>query len=94
VLYGTRSNGAGGNNISLDAGVFSEAFVGMTIGLQSRKEFVVAEGFPTSQYIENVGVRRDVANDYMTTENLLRSGAPFVTQFLAAVAEHLQQWGQ
>jgi peptidase S41-like protein len=91
LLYGTRTNGAGGNNISMDAGVFSEAFVGMTIALQSRKGYVVAEGFPTSMYIENVGVRPDVDNDYMTKENLLRNGAPFISQFLGAMEQYIQQ---
>jgi len=91
LLYGMRTNGAGGNNTTFDAGVFSEAFVGMTLALQSRKEYVAAEGFPTSLYSENVGVRPDVVNDYMTTENLLRNGAPFISQFLGAMAEHLGQ---
>jgi C-terminal processing protease CtpA/Prc len=89
VLFGMRTNGAGGNNISRLAGVYSEAVTGMTIGLQSRAKQVSVEGFPTSPYSENTGVRPDIVNDYMTTENLLRSGAPFISQFLAAMAEHI-----
>lgn len=94
LLYGIRTNGAGGNNTTFDAGVFSESFVGMTLALQSRKEYVVAEGFPTSVYIENVGVWPDVVNDYMTTANLLRNGAPFISQFLGAMTQYVQQQGK
>jgi len=85
VLFGMRSNGAGGNNIGRVAGVYSEGFTGMTIGLQSRPKNVSVEGFPTSRYSENTGVRPDIVNDYMTAENLLRNGAPFIAQFLAAM---------
>jgi hypothetical protein len=91
LLYGMRTNGAGGNNTTFVAGAYSEAFAGMTLALQSRKDFVVAEGFPTSPYIENVGVRPEVVNDYMTTENLLRGGAPFISQFLGKMTEYIQQ---
>jgi len=90
LLYGTRTNGAGGNNISFDAGAYSEGVAGMTIALQSRKGYIVAEGFPTSLYIENVGVRPEVDNDYMTKENLLRNGAPFISQFLGAMEQYIQ----
>ena len=90
LIYGMRSNGAGGNNTSYDAGNYSESFVGMTLALQSRKDFISADGFPSTQYIENVGVRPQVVNDYMTKDNLLSNGAPFVSRFLQAMADYIR----
>jgi len=91
LLYGMRSNGAGGNNTSYDAGNYSESFVGMTLALQVRKDFMQMDGFPATQYIENVGVRPQIVNDYMTKENLLNNGGPFVSQFLQTVADYIRQ---
>src|SRR5260370_20648872 len=91
LLYGMRSNGAGGNNTSYDAGNYSESFVGMTLALQSRKQPIQVDGFPATQYIENVGVRPQVVNDYMTKENLLNGGATFVSQFLQTMADYIRQ---
>ena len=82
VLYGMRSNGAGGNNITLDAGPYSEAFIGMTIGIQARYSAVAVEGYPFTRRLENVGVHAEVMNDYMTKDYLLQNGAAFVKQFL------------
>jgi Peptidase family S41 len=91
LLYGMRSNGAGGNNTSYDAGNYSESFVGMTLALQVRKDFMQMDGFPATQYIENVGVHPQIVNDYMTKENLLNNGGPFVSQFLQTVADYIRQ---
>ncbi|MBI4904506.1 MAG: hypothetical protein HY820_12770 [Acidobacteria bacterium] len=91
VLFGMRSNGAGGNNTGFDAGAYSEASVGMTIALQVRPNVRAIEGFPASQYIENAGVRPDIQNDYMTKENLLGNGATFINDFLDAIANHIRQ---
>ena len=63
VLYGMRSNGAGGNNISMDAGPYSEASIGMTIGVQVKHTPVLAEGYPYTGRLENVGVDPYVVND-------------------------------
>ena len=90
VLYGMRTNGAGGNNTSYDAGAFSEGFAGMTIGLQTRKSPVATPDYPSSIYIENIGVRPEVTRDYMTRDNLLQSGAPFVKGFLADMAAYVR----
>ena len=91
VLYGMRTNGAGGNNTSYDAGPFSQGVTGMTIGLQVRKAPIATSDYPTTPYIENVGVRPDVVSDYMTRDNLLQNGAPFVNGFLQAMAAYVRQ---
>jgi hypothetical protein len=89
-LYGMRTNGAGGNNTTFDAGPFSEGLAGMTIGIQTRPRPFAIPGYPTSIYIENVGVQADVVSDYMTKDNLLQNGAPFVNKFLAAMAAQVR----
>ncbi len=90
VFFGMRTNGAGGNNTSYDAGPFSEGFTGMTIGLQTRKAPVATPDYPATIYIENVGVRPNVTSDYMTKDNLLQSGAPFVRSFLESMAAYVR----
>src|SRR5262249_45232388 len=69
LLYGMRTNGAGGNNTTFDAGPFTQGTAGMTIGIQTRKFPVATPDYPTSIYIENVGVRPQVISDYMTRDN-------------------------
>lgn len=90
-IYGMRSNGAGGNNTSFDAGVYSEAIVGMTLALQSRPNYIAVDGFPTTRYIENTGVRPHIDKDYMTKENLLGGGARFLDNFLEAMNAYIEQ---
>ena len=38
----------------------------------------VTTDYPTTSYIENVGVRPDIVQDYMTADDLLQDGLPFV----------------
>ena len=90
LLYGMRSNGAGGNNTGLDVGPYSEGFVGVTIGIQARRTPISVEGYPRTNRIENVGVHPDVVNDYMTRDNLLQGGAPFVRQFLDQMVTYVR----
>lgn len=90
LLYGMRSNGAGGNNTSLPVGAYTEGAVGVTMGIQARHSVVSIEGYPATNRLENVGVHPDVVNDYMTRENLLQGGAPFVRQFLERMAQYIR----
>ena len=80
-LFGWRSNGAGGNNTTLDSGAYSEGQEGMTLALQVRPNMIATTDFPTSRLIENIGVRPDVQHDYMTKSNLLNGGKDFVSAF-------------
>ena len=91
ILFGQRTNGAGGTNTTFDAGPFSEGVAGMTLGLQVRKAPVATPDYPTTPYIENVGVRPDMLDDYMTRDNLLQNGAPFINDFLEAMAAYVRQ---
>ena len=87
VLFGWRTNGAGGTNTSFDTGPFSEGLTGMTLGLMTRQNPIVTPDYPTSYYIENIGVRPDIQVDYMTKDNLLQRGKPFVDAFTAAMVD-------
>ena len=91
VLYGMRSNGAGGNNITIDAGPYSEAFIGMTIGVQVKHTPLALDGYPFTGRLENVGVHPEVAYDYMTRQNLIQNGAPFIRHFLQVTAANIRQ---
>ena len=85
LLYGMRTNGAGGNNTSFDAGPYSEGVAGMTLALQVRSNYVWTSDYPITNLIENVGVHPDFESDYMTRDNLLQNGYPFVDTLLQHV---------
>ena len=50
-----------------------------------------AGGYPVSPYIENVGVHPEIEVDYMTRENLIQRGRPFVNAFTEAMADHIRK---
>ena len=89
-LFGWRTNGAGGTNITPAAGAWSEASAGIVLGMMTRNQTRVVPGYPASEYIENVGVQPDIEYDYMTKENLTRAGRPFVDAFTAAILEEIR----
>jgi hypothetical protein len=78
LLVGTRSAGAGGTNGGFPATTFSEGTAGVTFGLMSRPKPVTTLEYGVTRYVENVGVRPDVELDYMTRDNLLQRGRPFM----------------
>ncbi|MEO8367925.1 MAG: S41 family peptidase [Candidatus Solibacter sp.] len=90
VLYGMRTQGAGGNNTGFDTGSYSEGFVGMTLALQTRKEKHLNGDYPYTDLIENTGVWPDLTDDYMTKDNLLQSGAPFLRNVLQHMAAQIR----
>jgi C-terminal processing protease CtpA/Prc len=90
VLYGMRTNGAGGNNTGFNAGVYSEGFVGMTLALQAGKEKHLNGDYPYTDLLENTGVWPDITDDYMTKENLLQNGMPFLRHTLEHMAAQIR----
>lgn len=90
LIFGFRTMGAGGTVADLAAGSYSEGLTRMTQSLMSRKEPIVTPDYPTAPYVENIGVRPDIEADYMTRENLLTSGRPFVNAFVAAMTDHIR----
>jgi hypothetical protein len=91
-LYGMRTDGAGGNNTSFDAGSYSEGIAGMTLALQTRKAKHLNGDYPYTDLIENTGVWPDLMDDYMTKDNLLQSGAPFLNNVLQHMAAQIRMF--
>ena len=92
--FGWRTNGAGGRAGGpgvIGGGHFSESSVGVTRTIVTRKAPVVTDDHPTAPYIENIGVRPDIYYDYMTRENLMTGGRPFVEAFTSAMVEHIRR---
>jgi hypothetical protein len=77
-----------------DAGPYSEGSAGMTLALQVRDTYVTTTDYPTSKLIENIGVRPDFEANYMTKDNLLQSGYPFVDELLQHTAYIVRQQHQ
>jgi Peptidase family S41 len=88
-LVGMRTNGAGGSISGWPAGAYSESSTSNTNSLVTRIAPVEITGYPTTSYIENVGAHPDVRLDYMTRENLLTRGRPFVEAFTRMMVEHI-----
>jgi Peptidase family S41 len=89
ALVGTRTNGAGGSTSSWPAGFYSESIASNTNTLVTRIAPVDVEGYPRAHYIENIGAHADIHLDYMTRENLLTGGRPFVEAFTDTVTEQI-----
>jgi hypothetical protein len=88
-LFGFRTMGAGGNVEDWEAGSYSQGFTRVTESLMSRNIDVVTADFPVTRYVENVGVRPDIAYDYMTRDNLMRDGIDFVAAFLQEMSHQI-----
>lgn len=99
ILFGTPTMGAGGLGVftvapgplpAFPAGAYSETFASVTTTLMTRAAPVATSEYPTSYYLENVGVRPHAYNDFMTRENLLEGGRPFVRAFTASLLEAIR----
>jgi C-terminal processing protease CtpA/Prc len=90
VLLGMRTDGAGGSTTSFDAGPYTEGITGMTLSLMTRQRGRAQTGYPFTDYVENVGVWPEIPVDYMTKDNLLQNGAPFVSAFLQHMAAEIR----
>jgi C-terminal processing protease CtpA/Prc len=88
-ILGFRTAGAGGSIPVNPAttGFYSESSAYATQAMLVRNEQILTQEFPTTSYIENVGVRPDIPVDYMTEANLTNRGKPFVDAFTAAMLE-------
>ena len=91
ILYGMRTDGAGGTVTNHPAGIYSEASASFAQSIVVRKEVAVVPGFPAIPFIENIGVHPDILDDYMIEENFLAEGKPFVDRFLAAMVDYIKK---
>jgi C-terminal processing protease CtpA/Prc len=83
-LLGMRTMGAGGSIMQYHCTTFTESTCGITASLMNRGVVISGTEYPSSPYIENVGVRPDIVVDYMTRANLMSAGASFVQAFTEA----------
>lgn len=93
VLVGARTLGAGGTVGAVNAGNFTEAIASYTASLVLRKEPVSIPGYPETRYIENVGTHPDIKLEYMTRDNLMQRGRPFVEGFTKIIVDQIRNAG-
>jgi C-terminal processing protease CtpA/Prc len=89
-LFGYPTMGAGGSPEGINIGIYSEGYTYVTRALAVRSSSVVTPEYPTSPYIENIGVRPNLLNDLETTDNLLDNGAIFQKAFIKAASDLAQ----
>jgi type II secretory pathway pseudopilin PulG len=83
-IVGQRTSGLGGGGAQYFAGNFSEGVVVVNINTLIRNRLITTSDFPTTPFLENVGVRPDVTVEFQTKDNLLTGGKPFVDAITAA----------
>ena len=89
-IFGMRTMGAGGSVVGFNATAFTESFFRVTVSLMNRGHLIQSPEFPPAPYIENIGVRPDIVQDYMTRTNLLTAGSSYVQAFTAAIVSLVQ----
>ena len=89
-IFGMRSMGAGGSVVGFNATAYTESFFRVTVSLMNRGHLIHTPEFPPAPYIENIGVRPDIIQNYMTRTNLLTGGASYVQAFTAAIVSLVQ----
>ena len=81
-IVGTRTSGGGGRvSGGWPAGYYSDGVSSYTLTLVVRKEPIVTPDLPPGPYVENIGIRPEIQLDYMTRENLINGGRPYVETF-------------
>jgi hypothetical protein len=91
LLVGTRGSGGGGSASAWPTGFYSESISNNTNTLVVRKKAIVTNEYPTAPFVENIGPRADIPLDYMTRDNLLNGGRPFVEQFTAVIVDQIRK---
>jgi hypothetical protein len=88
-LFGMRTMGAGGNVDIFPVTTYSGGMATVTESLMHRKNPVATPDYPTAPYVENIGVRPDVVQNYMTIDNLTNHGSTFVQAFSDAMVKYI-----
>ncbi|MCX6590716.1 MAG: S41 family peptidase [Acidobacteria bacterium] len=90
-IVGIRTGGLGGSISTWQVGVYSEATASTTNTLVVRRGDVKAPDLPAAPYIENIGVLPDIDLDYMTRENLMTRGRPFMGKVTQIMLEEIRK---
>ena len=91
LIVGKRTMGAGGNVVDWDATNYTEGFTRVTRSLMNRKNPIATAEYPIAPYVENIGVRPDVELEYMTRDNLMNAGRPYVAAFTQIIVDHINK---
>ncbi len=92
-IFGARTMGAGGSVEDFEVTTYSEAYASTTESLMSRAHPVVSSEYPAAPYVENIGVRPDIEQEYMTGDNLQNNGRTFVQAFANAMVDTIEHSG-
>ncbi len=92
-IVGMRTAGAGGSVVAWDAGALGEGFMRITMSLLYRQRVASRPGLPPAPLIENLGVEPDIVLDFMTRDNLIHRGRPFVDAFTRIAVENIRNGG-
>jgi hypothetical protein len=88
-LFGTQTDGGGGNVVSFNVGSYSEGNTRVTEGISTRASADGTPGFPgdpnNRSFYDGIGLTPDIPGDYMTKDNLLHGGSTFVSNFTTAI---------
>jgi hypothetical protein len=91
-IFGMRTMGLGGTVEDFGSEGYCECDFRITTSLMIRRDNINTNGeFPLAPYVENIGVRPDIVNDYMTRDNLRQGGRPFVEAFTRAIVEEIRK---
>ncbi len=93
VIVGMRTSGGGGS-VSGWPLLYSESLTSNTNTLVVRKQPIVTPDLPTAPYVENIGTRPDITLDYMTRDNLMNRGRPFVDAFTQIMVDQIKSAGK
>lgn len=91
TIFGTITDGGGGNVNSFNAEAFSEGQTRVTQNVITRKSAAAVPGYPARNYYDGVGIEPDIQADYMTWGNLLTFGTTFVSNFTSAIAALIEK---
>jgi hypothetical protein len=89
TVFGLRTAGAGGAVAEFPAGVYSETTASLAWTKLVRRRMIGGTEYPAAPYVENIGVRPNILEDYMTEENLRTQGGPFVKRLFEAMVEYV-----
>lgn len=90
ILFGWRTNGAGGGVINEYPGYYIEGGTSrVVVSMHYRPNARTVKGYPATHYVENVGVHPDIEWNYMRTDNLLQAGKLFVDAFLSVISKEI-----
>lgn len=90
-IVGYRTGGLGGYVENFTGGVYTESTTRVTRSMMVRRQAVKAPELPAAPYVENIGVLPDIELDYMTRENLITGGAPFVQGFTRLIVAEIMK---